>query len=500
MNEPAGTGRSTFLRLRSSLRARVAFGVGLPVLIALATLSITHYLRERHLLEDQIEITSSQMGGLALGGLQHAMLTNNKHMLEQIIEDVGAMESVNRIQIVDETGHVRADSTGEGLGEVHQKENLGCVECHQLPVSARPRTTRLSSSESTLRISTPISNDPECWGCHDPLNAHLGMVILDVSLSSTEAQLIGDLRVDIAISLLSTILIASAVYLLVHWLIVRRVEAFQKPLTQFATGDHNARLPVGSGPKDEIGQLAITFNQMANDLQIQEQEAELRTELKQRAIREERERISRELHDGMAQILGYVNTKVTAVRLMLKKEQLKGAEDHLLQLEEAARDLFVDIREAILGLRMNGQDSDGFADTIRKYTKQYSQLSHIPVDLKVSPDAEQYKLDAEVELQLLRIVQESLANIRKHSLADSAWIAIRLDNGSFNLTVGDDGLGFDPGSNQGEKQTQFGLRMMQERADAIGAKFSVDTVPGGGTRINVQVDLHGEHINARPGS
>lgn len=480
--------RNKFLSLRTSLRARVAFGVGLPVLIALATLSLTHYLRERHLLEDQIETTSSQMGGLALGGLQHAMLTNDKYMLEQIIEDVGSMESVNRIQIVNGLGEVKADSSGQELGLVHQKQNLGCFECHQLSASARPRTARMSSSESTLRISTPINNDPECRECHDPSNAHLGMVILDVSLVATEAQLISDLQVEIAISLLSTLLIASAVYLLVHWLIVRRVEAFQKPLTQFAVGDHNARLPTKLGPTDEIGQLANTFNQMADQLQIQAQEQELRTELKQRAIREERERISRELHDGMAQILGYVNTKVTAVRLMLKNKQQEGAEEHLLQLEEAARDLFVDIREAILGLRMNGEDGAGLADAIRQYSQKYSRLANIPVDLKVNSGTEHLEFDAETEMQLLRIVQEALTNIRKHAFADNAWIALLADDEKITLTIGDNGRGFDPNDEADERRIQFGLQSMRERADTIGAKFSVDSEPGAGTRVEVILD------------
>jgi signal transduction histidine kinase len=488
MSEPFGPPRSRFLGLRTSLRARVAFGVGLPVLVALATLSLTHYLRERHLLEDQLETTSSQMGGLALGSLQHAMLTNDKYMLEQIIDDVGSMESVSRVQIVDGLGEVKADSSGQEIGLVHEKQNLGCVECHQLPAAARPKTARMSSIDSTLRISTPISNDPECWECHEPSNAHLGMVILDVSLVATEAQLIRDLRVDIAISLVGTLLIASAVYLLIHWLIVRRIEAFQMPLTQFADGDHDTRLPIKPGPTDEIGQLSKTFNQMADQLQIQAQEQEARTELKQRAIREERERISRELHDGMAQILGYVNTKVTAVRLMLKKRQQEDAEEHLLQLEEAARDVFVDIREAIIGLRMNGQDGDGLGAAIREYSKKFSRLSNIPVDLKINSEVEQLKFDAETEMQLLRIVQEALTNVRKHASADAAWIALELDDSTITLTVGDDGLGFDSNNDHGDKPIQFGLRSMQERAETIGAQFSVDSEPGAGTRVEVVLE------------
>lgn len=491
MNTNTGPGQNKSPKVRTSLRARVALGVGLPVLLALATLSVTHYLRERHLLEDQIETTSSQMGGLALGGLQHAMLTNDKYMLEQIIEDVGEMESVERIQIVNINGEVRADSSGGDIGVVHQQENLGCVECHQLPASSRPRTARLNTSDSTLRISNPINNDQECWACHEQSDTHLGMVILDVALGPTESQLISDLRIDIAISLLSTLLIASAVYFLVHWLIVRRVESFQLPLNQFAKGDHDARLPTHPGLTDEIGQFARTFNQMADRLQAQEIEQVKRSELKRRAIQEERERISRELHDGMAQILGYVNTKVTAVRLMLKNKKQEDAEEHLYQLEEAARELFIDIREAILGLRMNGQNGEGLAGAIQEYSKKFSSLTKIPVDIKIDSGSEAIGFDLEVEMQLLRIVQEALTNVRKHANANEAWIAFLSENGHITLTIGDNGRGFDPDDETDEKPIQFGLQSMRERAETIGAEFSVDSEPGAGTRIEVKLKMDG---------
>ena len=491
MSEPTGLSLSRFLRLRTSLRARVAFGVGLPVLLALSLLSVTHYLREQKLLENQIELTSSQMGGLVLGGLQHAMLVNDQADLEMIIHDIGAMETVDRILIVNLDGEVKSDSSASEIGKVYQSQSLGCFECHQNEVDNRPLTTRLSTTESTLRISTPITNDESCWECHPSSFAHLGMVILDVSLINTEAHVLEDLRTDLAISVISTLVITVAVYLLIHWLVVRRVEALQGPLAQFATGDHSARLPSGTAPTDELGQLALTFNRMADDLQLQEQEQAQRAEVKQQAILEERERISRELHDGIAQILGYVNTKVTAVRLMLKNKDNEGAQEHLLQLEEAARGLFVDVREAILGLRMNSQDGIGFAAAIQEYSQHYSRLSNIPVDLKVDSGAESLRLDAEIELQLLRIVQEALTNVRKHASAAEAWIALELDDGNITLTVGDDGLGFDPGKDHSDKPTQFGLRTMQERAEAIGAHFSVDSVPGAGTRIEVILNRNG---------
>jgi signal transduction histidine kinase len=479
-------------RIRTSLRARVAFGVGLPVLLALSLLSLTHYLRERQLLEDQIELTSSQMGGLTLGGLQHAMLVNDQEDLEQIVHDVGAMENVERVQIVDLNGEVKSDSSGREIGKVYQSQSLGCIECHQGSAENRPRTTRLTTTESTLRISTPITNDESCWECHGRSDTHLGMVILDVSLIDAEAQVLKDLRADLTISVISTLVITAAVYLLIHWLVVRRVEAFQDPLAQFATGDHTARLPSGEGPTDELGQLAKTFNKMADELQLQEKEQALQAEIKQRAIREERERIGRELHDGLAQLLGYVNTKATAVRLMLKKNKLNVAQQQLKQLEEAAQELFVDVREAILGLRMNN-GSLSLVEAIQEYSDRFSRLSEIDVEVLVDPLSPEWDFDAETELQLLRIVQEALTNIRKHAHTKNAWIALKENSGNLTLTVGDKGVGFDPTEDREiKKRPHFGLGTMQERAEAIGARFSVDSDLGSGTRIEIELDRNGE--------
>ncbi|MER3513125.1 MAG: histidine kinase, partial [Chloroflexota bacterium] len=175
---------------------------------------------------------------------------------------------------------------------------------------------------------------------------------------------------------------------------------------------------------------ATAFNRMADELERHMREERERSALRQRAIVEERERVARELHDGLAQLLGYVNTKAMAVRLMLKKRQMKAAEEHLLQLEEAARELFVDVREAILGLKASGQAGAGLSALLNEYAAQFSRLSSLPVQIEIAPDAASVQLAAEAELQLLRIVQEALTNVRKHAAATSVHIRVQRCNGS----------------------------------------------------------------------
>lgn len=202
-------------------------------------------------------------------------------------------------------------------------------------------------------------------------------------------------------------------------------------------------------------------------------------------VDEERERIARKLHDELAQLLGYVTTKAMAVRLHLENGELESASRNLLRLEEAARDLLVDVRQAILDLRVTGQSGTGLAETLRDFTGQFGRLSGLHVELTTDPEVETLSLPPEVELQLLRIAQEALANIRKHASADRALVGLRIRNGRLALTVADDGRGFDRDQVSTTRRPRFGLSTMRERAAAIGAVFDLETKPGVGTRVTI---------------
>lgn len=482
-------GRSVVHRLRHSLRVRVALWVALPTLVALLSLSLLHYWRERHLAEDQARLTVIQLGQVMTGSLRHTMLLNDRRMLAEMLRDIGAMETVERVQILDLGGEVKVSSAPAEIGQVWRMENPGCNECHRFPPDRRPRTALLSSDSGLLRIASPIANEPQCATCHAPGTAHLGILLADVTMLAVQQHLLRDLQVDLAISVAITLGITLGVYLLVHRLVVRRVEAFRRPLAEYGTGNFAARLPMGAQDADELDALATAFNRMADELERHMREEHERSELRQRAIIEERERIARELHDGLAQLLGYVNTKAMAVRLMLKKRQMKAADEHLLQLEEAARELFIEVREAILGLRASGQAGAGLPTLLNEYAAQFSRLSSLPVQVEIAPEAASVRLAAEAELQLLRIVQEALTNVRKHAAATGVRISVQRQNGTLELLVSDDGRGFDPAYICADPSAHFGLNTMRERAQAIGAEFQVESWPGSGTRVRVRLPL-----------
>ncbi len=217
--------------------------------------------------------------------------------------------------------------------------------------------------------------------------------------------------------------------------------------------------------------------------------AQLYEQVQDVVILEERDRIAREMHDGFAQVLGYVNTKAQAVRHLLATGRTTEAAEMVAQLEEAAREVYVDVREAILGLRATAQDDRRLVPRIRDYLDLFGRLADLKVNCRVENGADVVDLPVAAEIQLLRIIQEALSNVRKHAGATGATVRLRARNGCLRVIVKDNGHGFDPGSYDRGDWPRFGLKTMKERSEAVGGKFQLRSAPGKGTTIAVTVPL-----------
>jgi signal transduction histidine kinase len=366
--------------------------------------------------------------------------------------------------------------------------DLGCVECHQTTSEIRPRASELIETSDLLRVSTPIDNLPSCHQCHDEEQAHLGVLLIDISLLEFREHIFDAMKTDILISVSSTLLVVLGVYFMMNILVVQRIEKFRQPIAEYATGVYSARIVSKTRINDELSELAETFNYMADQQEIHIKQQELQRELKQSAIVEERERLARELHDGLAQIIGYINTEVMAIRLLLKNDKIETANQHLFDLEEASRNLFVDIREVILGLKMAGLDGD-LVLLLENYTAQFSRLSKLEIKFESKLVGEELSLLAENELHLLRIVQEALSNVRKHAYANSVKVRLNILDGVLKLMIIDNGKGFDRDGETLESFSKFGLAMMHERAEAIGANLELISERNVGTQVIIRMPL-----------
>ena len=233
-----------------------------------------------------------------------------------------------------------------------------------------------------------------------------------------------------------------------------------------------------------------TLMRFATQAALAIENARLHHRVRDLAITEERERIAREMHDSLAQVLGYVNTKAQAVQELLRNGQAERAAAQVGQLGEAARSAYADVREGILGLRTSLGPQRSLLEGLEEYLERWREQSGVDAQLVLEPAETQLtSLTPAAELQLLRIVQEALANVRKHASASRVCVRVTETPGWVATTIEDDGRGFDParGRPEGDGGPHFGLSTMRERAEAVGGSLEVFSAPSQGTRVLVRL-------------
>lgn len=207
------------------------------------------------------------------------------------------------------------------------------------------------------------------------------------------------------------------------------------------------------------------------------------------AVLRERERIARELHDGLAQVLGYINTQTLAVRKLLASNRAAEAGVQLETMEKAAKRVYADVREEIFSLRTPISGSEGLADAVRVHLRNYREMPGAPATLEVVEDGEVPALPPSSEIQLMWIVQEALNNVRSHAGAGSVTVRFSAGDGELVVAVEDDGRGFRPEQRTRTGWPHFGLQTMRERAEAIGGRFEIDSDLNRGTAVRVRIPL-----------
>ncbi len=228
---------------------------------------------------------------------------------------------------------------------------------------------------------------------------------------------------------------------------------------------------------------APLFSAIAHQATLAINNAQLHAQVQQMAMLEERYRLSREIHDGLAQTLSSLGWQLDHLKDLLAKSDLNRLEKELVIGRQMVGEAYMDVREAIDGLRLQNDQTSGLATVLQEYADDFKDRTGIQVTLELK--AEPTLLSAETELQLLRIVQEALINVRKHACAEHVWIRLHHHDhdGRLALTIADDGCGFDPALPRGRKH--LGLATMRERAQSQGCDFSIVTGPEQGTRLTV---------------
>jgi signal transduction histidine kinase len=221
---------------------------------------------------------------------------------------------------------------------------------------------------------------------------------------------------------------------------------------------------------------------LATQATIAIENARLYEEVRSLATLEERERIAREMHDGLAQALGLLHMKLRRAEENSVSADPPQISDALQEMTGITERAYEEVRQSIFGLRTMVSRGLGLIPTLTEYLHDFSAQNGIGVELELT-DGRPIHLSPASEVQLIRIIQEALANIRKHAGAAHAWVRLQRQDSWVQVTIEDDGRGFDPATLMSPDRLHFGLQTMRERAEGLGGKLEIDTAPGRGTRV-----------------
>jgi nitrate/nitrite-specific signal transduction histidine kinase len=230
----------------------------------------------------------------------------------------------------------------------------------------------------------------------------------------------------------------------------------------------------------------IWLESMDDQVAIAIQHGLMTSQLQSLSVVQERGRIAREMHDGLAQVLGYLNLQVQTLGSLLNQGKVEKLEAELLAMRQAVQHAHADVRENILSLRTTLAQEKGLEAAVREYLSEFEIQTGIRTSFSYGADGN-LDIASIAEVQLVCILQEALTNVRKHARADQVKVIIRREdyNGldHIHMQIIDDGIGF---VMAGSKRS-FGLQTMRERAESVGGSLLIKSGDGNGTTIGCRL-------------
>lgn len=402
------------------------------------------------------------------------ILTNNSYALYQLIKDtIQNNEDVRYAFILDSAGEIIVHSFGSRFP-------TDLLMVNKVGPEARSGVEILQTEEGIIRdVAVPI------FGGRAGV-ARVGMS--DQNLKKALAAITE--RLLLATALVSVFGVFGAYVLTM--VLTRPIVELVELTRAVSRGDLKRKAPIWA--KDEIGQLSAAFNVMTENLdrsraEVQEKE-QMRTQLLAKVItaqEEERKRIARELHDETSQLL---TSLMVGLKVVGDAPSLDQAKARVVELRDLAAGALDAVHDLALQLRPSVLDDLGLVAAIQRYIKEYCSKLGIQVDFQVTGFQDR-RLAPETETALYRIVQEALTNVAKHSGARNVSVLLEHRGDEVVAIVEDDGRGFDVESIFGSKikDKKLGLFGMEERASLMGGTLHIESSPGLGTTVFIQVPV-----------
>jgi two-component system sensor histidine kinase UhpB len=265
------------------------------------------------------------------------------------------------------------------------------------------------------------------------------------------------------------------------------LDSLERVATAVRNGDFSARTEPWRFGDPQLLRFSETFNKTLDELQRDREQIQLLANQVIRAQEDERQRVSRELHDDTAQVLFAQLLRLTA----LKSSTNDQVRDTAKEMEDMTVEAIESVRRLALELRPPALDDLGLREALGALVQRFEDQSDIKVDYKIAGHRE--RLSGEIELVLYRVAQEAMTNVLKHAGATSVVVDLIRTPDNVALSVTDNGKGFDPIIPMVRDGRGLGLGLfgMEERVQLVGGTLSITAVDPHGTRVTASIPIDG---------
>ena len=491
--------------------------------------------RQRVGLEGLVALSADRTAGIVHRATHDGMLRNDADGVRRIIANIAAQEGVDSVRIYNKEGRVRVSSRAGEEGTLVDKHSLECIACHAGPQPKaglergdRIRLLRAPGGDRVLGIITPIYNEPACSSCHvhpaaqrvlGILDVRLSMAQVDKALAASKRQLqYGLFATGVAVLLLSFVLL---------WVLVRRpVRRRRVAMERAGAGDLGARVPMTT--RDQMGELARSWNEMSGELQKARADLEGLNRTLEERVQEKTRELEHTHHQmvlvekmaslgKLAAVVAHeINNPLAGIRTYarLLRRQLAGAEatppspeqlretDRVLEMVDSEAGRCGDIVRNLLafsrqsGVRFAELDLAPIVERCRLLLKHQAEMLSLTLETSSDPELPRVVCDA-AQIQQV-ILALALNAIEATPVGGRVAIRALRDGEGVRLVVSDTGSGIPPQhrdrifepfftTKEAGKGVGLGLAVVYGIVSRHHGTIEVSSDPGSGTTITVQL-------------